>query len=239
MTHFETYNSIIDFRKSNPLPEDQYGECHHIVPKSICPLLKDSKENIVRLSAQEHFLAHYHLWLAYRDELKEAKWAKKMCYAFHRMKQQLLKCDDVESMAKLYEEARIEFVKLDTGAHNPAFGKHWKLSEASCQRHSESKKGSKNPMYGKKRSEESRRKSSEALKGHKGYWKGKRLPQDAIEKTASKNRGKKRSMETRQKISEALKGLRWYTDGKINSYSRECPEGFWAGMTRKSKMESK
>ena len=75
----------------------------------------NDKDNIVRLSAQEHFLAHYHLWLAYRDELKEKKWAKKMCFAFHRMKQQLLKCDDVESMAKLYEEVRIEFSKNQTG----------------------------------------------------------------------------------------------------------------------------
>jgi len=31
------------------------------------------------------------------------------------MKQQLLKCDDVESMAKLYEEVRIEFSKNQTG----------------------------------------------------------------------------------------------------------------------------
>ena len=35
-----------------------------------------------------------------------------MCFAFHSMKWRLMKCDDVESMAKLYEEVRIEFSKL-------------------------------------------------------------------------------------------------------------------------------
>lgn len=112
MVHLEEYNRIISFRKSNPLPEDQYGENHHIVPKSICPILKDSPNNTVRLSAQEHFLAHYHLWLAYRDELHEKKWAKSMCFAFHSMKRQLMKCNDIEAMAKLYEEVRCEFSKL-------------------------------------------------------------------------------------------------------------------------------
>lgn len=86
MKHFEEYNKIIDFRKSNPLPEGQYGEDHHIVPKSICPLLKKAKGNIVKLTAQEHFMAHYHLWKAFRDELHEKEWARKMNFALYRMK---------------------------------------------------------------------------------------------------------------------------------------------------------
>lgn len=156
MTHQEEYDKIINFRKSNLLPKDQYGEKHHIVPKSICPLLKNAPDNIIRLSAQEHFLAHYHLWLAYRDELKDKTWAKKMCYAFYRMKQQLLKCDDVESMAKLYEEVRIEQAKSE---NNPFFGKHQseevkqKLrkprSEEIKKKISKSLKGKNNPMFGK------------------------------------------------------------------------------------------
>ena len=49
------------------------------------------------------------------------------------MKQQLMKCDDVEAMAKLYEEARIEFVKLDSGENNPMY-RHLrdKIGRMSC-----------------------------------------------------------------------------------------------------------
>lgn len=239
MTHQEEYDKIINFRKSNPLPVDQYGENHHIVPKSVDPSLKDDPNNIVRLSAQEHFLAHYHLWLAYRDELHEKKWAKKMCFAFHRMKQQLMKCDDVEAMAKLYEEARIEFVKLDSGENNPMYGKHQKRSEETCKRLSEAKLGVKNPMYRHQFSDDHKRKISEGLKGHVGYWTGKSQPKDVIEKRANACRGKKRTAETRKKMSESQKGLRWFTNGEVNSYSRTCPDGFRPGMTRKIKKVSK
>lgn len=69
--------------------------------------MKNSKENIIRLTAQEHFLAHYHLWLAYRDEFHNKKWAKKMCSALYFMKRQLALCDNIEELAKLYEEARM------------------------------------------------------------------------------------------------------------------------------------
>jgi hypothetical protein len=51
MTHLEAYTDIINFRKSNKLSEEQYGELHHIVPKSVCPILKKAPENMVRLTA--------------------------------------------------------------------------------------------------------------------------------------------------------------------------------------------
>ena len=136
MTHLEEYNKIISFRKSHQLSEDQYGENHHIKPKSIYPELANDKDNIVRLSAQEHFLAHYHLWLAYRDELHEKKLAKKMCFALYRMKQQLMKCNDIETMAKLYEEARMNM--------DFATNKGKKFSAEHKRKIGESHKGIKN-----------------------------------------------------------------------------------------------
>ena len=174
MTYQEEYDKIINFRKSNPLPVGQYGENHHIVPKSICPILKDSPDNIVKLTAQEHFLAHYHIWLSYRDELKEKTWAKKMCFAFHRMKQELMKCDDIESMAKLYEECRIVFSKLSS-----KMNKGKKLSEEHKRKIAESKFGEKNPNFGKpawnrgkQNSVDTRKKMSEARKGKHWFTNG-------------------------------------------------------------------
>lgn len=77
-------------------------------------------------------------------------------------------------MAKLYEEARVDFVKNNSGMNSSVYGKRWKLSEESCKRHSEVKLGARNPMYGKQKSAETRRKLSASLKAHKGYWSGKK-----------------------------------------------------------------
>lgn len=123
MKHLEEYNKIIQFRQQHPLPEELYGERHHIVPRSICPILSKAKANIVRLTAQEHFLAHYHLYLAYKEELNEPKWAMKMALAFARMKQQLLLCEDLETMSELYASMKQEIAnaksQFQTGRRNP------------------------------------------------------------------------------------------------------------------------
>lgn len=160
MTHFEEYNRIIEERRRSPLPDSEYGENHHIVPRSVCPLLKNASANVVRLSAYEHMMAHYHLWLAYRDELREKAWAKKMCFAFCRMKATFDKTGDVELLARQYAEARREFSELNTGANNYMYGRRRYVSEENRRHLSESKTGAKNPMYGKKQSEESNRKRS-------------------------------------------------------------------------------
>ncbi len=89
------------------------------------------------------------------------------------MKQQLVKCDDVEAMSKLYGEARIEFSKNQTGEKNHQYGKHPKRTPEQCKHMSESKLGIKNPMYGKHLSEEAKKKISNANMGHAGYWTGK------------------------------------------------------------------
>lgn len=227
MTHFEQYNQIIDFRKSNPLPKDQYGENHHIVPKSICHILKDSSENIVRLSAQEHFLAHYHLWLAYHDELHEKNWAKKMCFAFIRMKQQLMKCDDIESMAKLYEEVKIEFSK--------------NMSEVrKGKQHSENTKMRiAKTLQGHIVSEQSRNKNRQSHLGKK-YPNRKHVSDEVRQQLALRMKGRCLSQKTKDKISETLKGHRgyttgkkWFNDGLQSIMAFECPEGFNAGRLYK------
>ena len=81
-------------------------------------MLKDSNDNLIRLTAREHFLAHYHLWKAYRDELNEKAWAKKMLFAFRRMKQELRMCDDLTELSKLYEESRIAMSEGQRGEKN-------------------------------------------------------------------------------------------------------------------------
>lgn len=231
MTHQEQYDAIINFRKSNPLPVGQYGENHHIVPKSICPILKDTLDNIVKLNVQEHFLAHYHLWLAYRDELKNKTWAKKMCYAFHRMKQQLMKCDDVEAMSKLYEEVRIEFSKL---VSDNTKGK---------VRSVETRTKIAKTLQGHSVSSESKQKNREKHLGRK-YPNRKRVSDETRKEMSLRQKGHCWSQNQRDKLSKSLvghvgytKGKKWFTNGVENVLMFDCPKGFWAGMTRKTELE--
>jgi len=75
------YKQIIEFRKENPLDKDQYGENHHIIPRSLGG--PDDKNNLVRLSAREHFICHMLLAEMYPKETFE--WYK-MNHAFMQMK---------------------------------------------------------------------------------------------------------------------------------------------------------
>ena len=110
MTYKEKYFEIIN-KGLKEKHETGYYEHHHIVPKSICPLLKISQDNLVYLTAKNHFLAHYYLWKWFRDELKDKKWSRSMCYALSMMKKQLMKSDDIEKLSELYNEVRIDFNK--------------------------------------------------------------------------------------------------------------------------------
>jgi hypothetical protein len=50
------YNIIIDRARCRDLPKDIYTEKHHIVPKSIGGV--DDANNLVRLTAKEHYICH-------------------------------------------------------------------------------------------------------------------------------------------------------------------------------------
>ena len=110
MTYKEKYYEIINTGYKIK-PETGYYEHHHIVPRSVCILLDKSQENLVYLTAKNHFLAHYYIWKWYKDELHEKKWARSMCYALYRMKRQLMMSNDIERLSDLYDEVRREFSK--------------------------------------------------------------------------------------------------------------------------------
>lgn len=55
MDYQRLYESIINNRKMHPYAG--YTEIHHIVPKSLGG--SDSSDNLVRLTAREHFICHY------------------------------------------------------------------------------------------------------------------------------------------------------------------------------------
>ena len=60
------YDKLIETRKLlNRRKEDKYYELHHIIPK--CKGGDNKKENLILLTAREHFLAHWLLWRIHRD----------------------------------------------------------------------------------------------------------------------------------------------------------------------------
>ena len=142
----DQYFRLIGSRRINPITKkDGYCEHHHIIPRSWGG--KDVPENMVYLTAAEHFYAH--------QLLRECTygWRKgKMVIALKRMA-------DSKRYGKIltpheYEELRIA------------------LSEAM----SEEKKGKPSPMLGKKHSAEARKRMSVANKGRVSPMKGKPSP---------------------------------------------------------------
>lgn len=170
------YHLIIEHRKRNP-PLEQYTERHHIVPRSLGG--SNDPENLVALTAREHFICHWLLTKMYTGESRG-----KMINALWMMRAQNPDQRRYGSKitARIYENLREEYSKYiskinkgrvqpleekakqlaaQIGRKRKPFSKEWreKLSAA--------KKGEKNNRYGAVISEETRKKMSEKAKGRK------------------------------------------------------------------------
>jgi hypothetical protein len=101
MDYAKIYNQIIVHAQNRKL--DGYVEKHHIVPKCIGGL--DIKENIVELTAREHFLCHKLLCVIYHQEYK-------LLYALWLMaigKKRSKNIDPYRITSREYERIKIEF----------------------------------------------------------------------------------------------------------------------------------
>lgn len=132
MNYSKIYYKIIENRKNNPY--DGYTESHHIVPKSLGGT--DDKNNLVNLTAREHFVCHLLLTKMYYQDTPNYY---KMVKAFMMM----LVCKS-ENQERFLTSKKYEFLKT-------------KFSKAQ----SISQSGSNNSQYGKPRSEEVKNKIRE------------------------------------------------------------------------------
>ena len=228
MNHRKVYKTLIDNRLADPLPKEEYGEVHHIVP--VAEGGSDNASNKVRLSAREHYIAHLLLAKTYDDLAMYSAVMYMQCKSSTQERA-------FRFNSRLYERIRKEF-----GAKRREYLKQHPLI------------GPKNGMYGKHHTEESKKKISDNKKGQR-TWLGKHHTEESKKKMSRSHKGKPLTEEQKNKlkaafarpdvkarrsasISKALKGSFWVTDGKTNHFLSKgstIPEGFYVGRTINSK----
>ena len=175
MNYQRIYNQIVERAQIRQL--EGYKEKHHIIPK--CLDGSNEKENLVELTAREHFLCHSLLCEIYpkNEKLKHALFLMSIGKQKTKDKHYIIS-------SRAYERLKQEYSQMLTGK---------KHSEETRKKISENSKGIK-------KSEETKQKMSESRKGHPMYtdeWK---------EKIRQGNLGRKVSKETKQKQSQLKKG---------------------------------
>lgn len=122
MNYKQLYKQIIDRAKGRDIP-DGYTESHHIIPRSIGG--SNDRENLVRLTAREHFLCHYLLTKMYDQNTNE--W-QKMLHAFKMMKSGNHNHERYHN-ARLCEACRKHFGSImhhvQKNENNSQFGTMW------------------------------------------------------------------------------------------------------------------
>lgn len=138
---------MIEKRKKHTINEG-YVEKHHIIPKSMGG--NNRKENIVKLTPREHFIAHALL----TKMCFENKHKISMACAFFRMnpKNNFQKRKILNS--KLYEKIRKNLIIFVSGENNAFYGKkHTEDTKRKMKSNRKKFSGENNPFYGKKHSE--------------------------------------------------------------------------------------
>ena len=145
MDYQKIYNQIIERAKTRQL--EGYFEKHHIIPK--CLGGSNDKENLIQLTAREHFLCHLLLTEIYPNEskLKQALWLMSIGKQTTKHK--------VNINNRLYNRLKLEFQKIMTNNSNMLGKTH---SE-------ETKKKMSNSQLGQTRTEKTKQKMSESAKG--------------------------------------------------------------------------
>lgn len=209
MDYKKIYNLIIQRAKNEDRVKKfgSYYESHHIKPKCIGG--DDSENNLVLLTAKEHFVCHKLLILIYPNQTKlvYALWMMSNGSNTYRRKHLKVSSRDYELSRKLYIETHSEkmkgrIVSQEVGKKISESKKGFKFNEESRKKMSESQKekiGDKNSFYGRKHSEESKKKMSESAKKRK-------VSEETKLKMSNIRKGKKHTEESKKLMSEKMKG---------------------------------
>lgn len=150
-----------------------YTEKHHIIPRSLGG--GNNVDNIVKLTAREHFVAHLLL-----TKITTGKNLRSMLYALWNM---VNRDNGIRTSSKMYALLRENHSKF--------------LSEELS--------GKGNPMYGKKHTEEQRKKISEGGKGLKRNIETRKKISDANKGSKNSNFGIPRTPKQKEAQSDFMK----------------------------------
>ena len=111
-----------------PSGSSNYYENHHIIPRSLNG--SNSSENLVLLTAREHFICH---WLLVKIFPKGSDERRKMLFALWSMRRNPTQTNNRYLNSRTYEKLRLEYVScitqmmkvLQTGQNNSIYGLHW------------------------------------------------------------------------------------------------------------------
>jgi hypothetical protein len=213
MNYKQNYENYIKYVKTlnREKGDGIYYELHHIIPESLNGT--NNNDNLVLLTAREHFLAHYLLCKIYFGKQR-----KKMLFAFLMLNKN--PNGETYINSKLYERYRLEALK------------NWGQIRKGTHHSQETKEKMSKAKLGKYPSKETRDKMSDAKKKNPvNFWLGKHRDEETRDKISKKKKGipvgvgKKLSKEHRESISKVTKNRKWWNDGKGNTKFCEISPG--------------
>ena len=187
MNYEKIYNQIVIRAKNRIL--ECYTENHHIIPR--CMGGSDDKENLVELTAREHFICHRLLVNMYPDnnKLKFALWA--MCNMKSKRQNRYV------PSSRIYEFIKLEVIKIISENK-----KGVKLTEEHKRKTSETLKGRKRPQEVVDKIVKTRKENGGW--GHSEKTKNKISSNNGMKRqeVRDKLKGREISVETRKKLSD-------------------------------------
>jgi hypothetical protein len=170
MDYLRIYNNLmkttVDIKQERKALKKRgsYFERHHITPLSMGgnKSYAIGSDNIVLLTAREHYIAHRLLWLIYRT--------REMGFGFHKMVFSESPLQERRFDSRAYEAAKLAMSQCQRGENNPMWGRISPMkgrthSEENKKAHSERMKGKFIGDLNPSKSKEAREKISKALRG--------------------------------------------------------------------------
>ena len=178
MNYEKIYNQIIEKAKDRVLID--YKETHHIIPR--CMGGVDEKDNLVDLTAREHFICHLLLTKIYprHKGLRLAIW--NMCNVKRNYQYRY------KPNSRLYKMIRDEYRENIKGENHPSYGR--KNSDEVKQKMSK---------IAKKRFE-----------NNAGTFKGRTHSEETRKKLSNNMTGKAQTNHQKNSVKERLAGTKWY-----------------------------